>query len=137
MQAFADNQADFAGTEAEFSSLDESNNVARGWQYTPDVAGAVAIMYNVDTADNQPVTYLHLSAMTIAEIFMGKITNWDDPAITADNHGLQLPDHTITVVYRAGQSGTTALFYDFVYQTDPSYYSQWASTVTSQRTRCG
>jgi phosphate transport system substrate-binding protein len=128
LNAFAQNTADFAGTEAEFSSLGETNNVTRGWQYTPDVAGATAIMYNVDTQAGQPVTYLHLSPMTIAEIFMGEISNWDSPQITADNHGLVLANEPITVVYRTGQSGTTALFYDFIHQTDPSYYAQWAQS---------
>ena len=126
LTAFQQGTADFAGTEAEFSSLGVSSQVARGWQYTPDVAGATAIMYNVQTAAKQPVDYLHLSPMTIAKIFMGQIDNWDDAAITADNHGLQLPNEPINVVYRTGQSGTTALFYDFVHQTEPTYYDQWA-----------
>ncbi|HXW80272.1 MAG TPA: substrate-binding domain-containing protein, partial [Acidimicrobiales bacterium] len=127
LTAFSSGLMDFAGTEAEFSSLGQSNNVPRGWQYTPDVAGATAIMYHVETAAGQPVTYLHLSMKTVADIFMGKITNWDDPAITADNHGLVLPNEPINVVYRSGESGTTALFYDFVHQSDPGYYNQWAS----------
>ncbi len=45
---------------------------------------------------------------------MGDICSWNDPAITADNSGLVLPNQPITVVYRGGQSGTTGLFYDFV-----------------------
>ena len=51
--------------------------------------------------------------MTIAKIFLGLINNWDDPAISADNGGVTLPNEHITVVCRTGQSGTTALFYDF------------------------
>jgi phosphate transport system substrate-binding protein len=119
---------DFAGTEAEFASLQVGDtDPARGYQYIPDVAGAVAIMYHVQDSAGNAVTYLHLSRETIAKIFMGYICNWDDPAITADNKGLVLPNEPITVVYRGGQSGTTGLFYDFVANTDPGLFSSWAA----------
>jgi phosphate transport system substrate-binding protein len=129
--AFASNTADFAGTEAEYSSLNGSTSypVPRGYEYTPDVAGATAIMYHVSlNADGSgPVDYLHLSRLTVAKIFMGKINNWDDPAISADNKGLRLPNKQIVIDYRSGQSGTTALFYDFVAKTDPTDYASWTS----------
>ena len=92
----------FAGTEAEFSSIGMSDSVSRGYQYIPDIAGAVAIMYNVDDRAGRPVDYLHLSRQTIARIFMGEITHWDDAAITNDNRGvLRLPHQPINVVYRS------------------------------------
>ena len=84
-------------------------------------------MYNVDDSAGRAVSSLHLSRVTVAKIFLGIITNWDDPAISADNKGLVLPNHPITVVGRSGQSGTTALFYDFVNQTDPTDFAQWAA----------
>ena len=59
-------------------------------------------MYNVDDRAGRKVDYLHLSRRTIALIFMGAISNWSDPQITADNKGLVLPNQPITVVYRAG-----------------------------------
>ena len=123
---FGQNLIDFAGTEAEYSALGGSPP-PRGYQYVPDVAGAVAIMYNVDDKAGRPVNYLHLSRATIAKIFIGEISNWSDPAITADNTGLQLPNQPITVVYRGGQSGTTALFYDFVQHMVPGDFGSWAS----------
>ena len=64
-----------------------------------------------------------LSTRTIARIFTGDITSWSDPAIAADNRGLVLPDQPITVVYRGGQSGTTALFYDFVANIAPDVFA--------------
>ncbi len=125
---FGQSLVDFAGTEAEFASLQVGDtDPARGYQYIPDVAGAVAIMYHVQDSAGNPVTYLHLSRETIAKIFMGSICNWDDPAITADNKGLVLPNEPITVVYRGGQSGTTGLFYDFVANTDPGLFAAWAA----------
>ena len=79
-------------------------------------------MYNValSASGQDPVTSLRLSPVTIAKIFLGKISDWDDPAISADNGGVVLPNEHITVVCRTGQSGTTALFYDFVSHTDPT-----------------
>jgi phosphate transport system substrate-binding protein len=118
----------FAGTEAEFSSIGMSDSVSRGYQYIPDIAGAVAIMYNVDDRAGREVDYLHLSRSTVARIFMGDITKWSDPAITADNKGvLRLPDEPINVVYRSSPSGTTALFYDFVQHIEPQRFAAWAN----------
>jgi phosphate transport system substrate-binding protein len=130
LTAFKASTVDFAGTEAEFSSLlagTGEQDVSRGFQYIPDVAGAVAVMYNVDDRAGNKVTTLRLSRRTIARIFMGKISKWSDPAISADNGGIKLPDQNIEVVYRSGQSGTTALFYDFVQNMDPGTFRQWVA----------
>ena len=98
LEAYSQNTADFAGTEAEFSELlpGQPSNVPRGFEYTPDVAGATAIMYNaaVTASGQDPITSLRLSPMTIAKIFLGKISNWDDPAISADNGGVVLPNES-------------------------------------------
>ncbi|HXY94864.1 MAG TPA: substrate-binding domain-containing protein [Acidimicrobiia bacterium] len=129
LTSYANSLTDFAGTEAEFSALSGGSGdigLGRGYQYIPDVAGAIAVMYNVDDRAGNKVDYLHLSRRTIARIFTGDITNWSDPAISDDNKGLVLPDQPITVVYRAGQSGTTALFYDFVQNVAPDVFNPWA-----------
>ena len=84
-------------------------------------------MYHVEDATGRKIDYLHLSRGTIAKIFMGYITNWNDPAITADNRGLKLPSHPIRVVYRSSPSGTTGLFYDFIAHTNPGLFSSWAA----------
>ena len=86
-------------------------------------------MYNTAaTASGQdPINSLRLSPLTIAKIFLGKISYWDDPAISADNGGIVLPHEHITVVCRTGQSGTTALFYDFMAHTDPTDFASWAA----------
>jgi phosphate transport system substrate-binding protein len=127
---FRERSIDYAGTEAEFSSLGIGSDdaVARGFQYVPDVAGAVAIMYNAQDEAGRHVDYLRLSRSTVAKIFMGSITHWSDPQITNDLGGqIQLPHQPITVVYRASPSGTTALFYDFVQNTEPQLFAQWAA----------
>jgi len=135
LQSYAQNTADFAGTEAEYSELysvtqnggTPNSHVARGFGYTPDVAGAIAIMYHVHTPGGTTVNYLHLSRLTVAKIFLGVIRNWNSPTISEDNKGLVLPNQQITIDCRSGQSGTTALFYDFVKQTDPADFQAWAT----------
>lgn len=127
LTSFGQSLADFAGTEAEFSALSTQGiGDTRGYQYVPSVAGAVAVMYNVQDAAGRKVDYLHLTRRTIARIFTGDISRWSDPAITADNKGLVLPDQPINVVYRGGQSGTTGLFYDFVANVAPDVFGPWA-----------
>ena len=131
LTSYGNGLIDFAGTEAEFSALTAGGSGGtvgdtRGYQYVPDVAGAIAVMYNVEDRAGRKVDYLHLSRRTIARIFTGEISKWSDPAISADNKGLVLPDQPITVVYRSGQSGTTALFYDFVANVAPDVFTAWA-----------
>jgi phosphate transport system substrate-binding protein len=141
LTSYGNGLTDFAGTEAEFSALSSGTGGgtagdARGYQYVPDVAGAIAVMYNVEDRAGRKVDYLHLSRRTIARIFTGDITNWSDPEIRAENplppgpdgqpRYLELPSQPITVVYRSGQSGTTALFYDFVQHIAPDIFTPWA-----------
>lgn len=127
---------DFAGSEAEYSEkypttpVDTlTKHVSRGFAYAPDVGDATAIMYHVaaNSTGSDPVTDLRLSPLTVARIFLGDITNWESSTISADNNGLVLPNEPIRLNYRTGQSGSTALFYDFVQHTDPSQYATWAS----------
>lgn len=128
LTSFGQSLADFAGTEAEFSALaSPGTGDSRGYQYVPSVAGAVSVMYNVQDSAGRKIDYLHLSRRTIARIFTGDISRWNDPAIAADNRGLVLPDQPITVVYRGGQSGTTGLFYDFVANVAPDIFGPWAA----------
>lgn len=124
---YGDRTVDFAGTEAEITSLIAAGGGGqsaeqRGYQYVPDVAGGVAVMYNVTDAAGNKVDYLHLTREVIGRIFTRDITRWSDPAISATNGGKALPDQAITLLGRTGQSGTTALFYDFVAHSAPGPY---------------
>jgi phosphate transport system substrate-binding protein len=78
--------------------------------HIPTVLGAVVITYNLP-AMGQP---LNFSPEVIADIFLGKITKWNDPRITADNKGTNLPASEITVVHRSDGSGTSAVFTDYL-----------------------
>ena len=84
---FAGGQADWAASEIPYGVEDGNNSdppPARGYAYMPDVAGGTTFMYNLNI-DGQQVTNLRLSGSTVAGIFTGEITMWNDPAIKADN----------------------------------------------------
>jgi phosphate transport system substrate-binding protein len=73
--------------------------------------GTESLAYNLDgVADGQ----LKLTPDTIAGIFLGKITKWNDPALVADNSGVSLPNQDIRVVHRSDGSGTTYIFTDYL-----------------------
>lgn len=84
---------------------DEIAKVDRGVLLIPATAGSIVIAYNLPN-----VTGLKLSRQVYSDIFLGKITNWNDPKIAASNSGVTLPNLPITVAYRSDGSGTTAVF---------------------------
>ena len=75
----------------------------------PTVLGAVVPIFNVTG-----VTDLKFAPDVLADIFLGKISNWDDARIAKDNPGVKLPNETINVVHRAEGSGTTFIFTDYL-----------------------
>ncbi len=78
--------------------------------HIPTVLGAVVLIYNLEGV-NQPLKF---SSEVVADIFLGKITKWNDPKIAADNAGVTLPATDITPVYRSDGSGTSAVFTDYL-----------------------
>lgn len=78
----------------------------------PAYVSPIAIAFNLEGVDS-----LNLDPATIAGIFAGTITNWNDPAIAATNDGVTLPDLAITPVHRSDKSGTTANFTDYLAKT--------------------
>ena len=79
----------------------------RPFSYLPIVAGGTAFPYQIRVA-GKLVRNLRLSGKTLAKIFTNQITNWNDPAITADNNGRKLPNITIIPVVHSEGSGSTA-----------------------------
>jgi len=83
-----------------------------------------AIMGGVVTVVNLPGIapgQLKLTGQVVGDIFLGKITKWNDPAIATLNAGVKLPDDEITVVHRADSSGTSFLFTDFLSKTNDEF----------------
>ena len=84
--------------------------------HIPAVLGAVVPAYNL-----KGVPDLNLSGAVIADIFLGKITRWTDPAIAKLNPGVTFPDAAITVVHRSDGSGTTYCFVDYLSKISPEW----------------
>ncbi len=83
----------------------------------PTVLGAVTVSYNVEGIDKG----LKLDGATTADIFLGKVTKWNDQAIASQNPDLQLPDADITVCHRSDESGTTKNFTQFLADYSPAW----------------
>jgi phosphate transport system substrate-binding protein len=110
VQAFIGNTADFAGSDSVLKDGDEqtkANARCTGGQsiHLPMVVGPIAVAYNIDG-----VKSLQLKPATLAKIFSGAITSWDDATIKADNPGVTLPSTKIVTVHRSDSSGTTDNF---------------------------
>ena len=86
------------------------------------VIGAVVVTFNLGSDTPQKLV---LDGSTIADIYLGKISKWNDPAILALNPGVKLPDLGIMVVRRADSSGTTAIFTKYL----STVSSDWKSSV--------
>ena len=84
----------------------------------PWASGGIALEYNLSGVD-----HLKLDAKTIAEIFSGKITTWDDPAIKSLNQGVNLPSTTITTVHRSDSSGTSAVVSEYLTKAAPAEWT--------------
>jgi phosphate transport system substrate-binding protein len=76
----------------------------------PTVLGAVVPVYNLDGVDAQ----IKFTGSVLADIFLGKITKWNDPALATINPGLALPSSTMTIVHRSDGSGTTFVWVDYL-----------------------
>jgi phosphate transport system substrate-binding protein len=109
---------DFGASDAPMT--DEQLAKAPGLVHIPTVLGAVVVTYNLPGAPA-----LKLTPQVLAGIYLGKITRWNDAAITEANQGVKLPDTAIAVIHRSDGSGTSAIFTDYLAKVS----SEWASRV--------
>ena len=94
----------------------------------PTVLGAVVPVYNLP-AIRQP---LHFSGPLLADIFLGKVKKWNDPALAAINPGVALPATDIIVVHRSEGSGTTFIWCDFLSKTSPEWKQKVGASTAVQ-----
>lgn len=95
----------------------------------PTVIGSVVATVNLDgIATNQ----LKLTGPVLADIYLGKITKWDDKAIADLNPGVKLPAQAIVPVYRSDSSGTTAIFTAYLSAVSPEWKSKVGSATSVQ-----
>jgi len=105
---------DFGASDAPLSEEEQAK--APGLLNLPTVLGAVVVAYNLPGVGD-----LNLSGSTLAKIFLGGITKWNDAAIAKDNPGAKLPDMAIAVATRSDGSGTTYVFTDYLAKVSPDF----------------
>jgi phosphate transport system substrate-binding protein len=124
---FTANTVDFGATDSAMKDEEVQAAQKNGVPvHVPTVFGAITVSYNVSGVDKG----LKLDGPTVADIFLGKIKKWDDPAIKGLNPSVNLPGTGITVVHRSDESGTTKLFTTFL----SDYSPEWSSKVGADKT---
>jgi phosphate transport system substrate-binding protein len=109
---------DFGASDAPLSP--DQAKACNGCLQVPWALAATLVSYHVDGAPAQ----LRLSGPVLADIYLGKITNWNDPQIAKLNPGAKLPATKITPVYRSDSSGDTYAFADFLAKVSPTWKAQ-------------
>ncbi|ANJ26363.1 phosphate ABC transporter substrate-binding protein PstS [Agromyces aureus] len=121
-ESFIAGGVDFAGSD---SYLKDEELAGEFGSCAPDTKAIdlpvyispIALIFNIEGVDE-----LNLDSATIAKIFKGEITTWNDPAIVALNPDATLPAANITAVHRSDDSGTTKNFADYLFQTAPDVW---------------
>jgi len=117
IKAITDKVVDFAGSDAPMNKAElEKAGGAVGLIEVPAVAGAVVMAYNVPGLDD-----LKLDGPTIADIYLGKVTKWNDAKIAALNPGAQLPDLEIKAAHRTDGSGTNFIFTNYLSEVSADF----------------
>lgn len=129
VKEFTGAQTDFGGSDSplskdkgEVDAAKQRCDGAEAWNL-PAVFGPIAITYNVPGVD------VVLDAATLAKIFSGGVTSWNDPAVAALNSGVRLPDQDIVVIFRNDESGTTDNFQKYLEAASGGAWTKGAGKV--------
>jgi phosphate transport system substrate-binding protein len=117
VSAVTNRTVDFGASDAPLTS--DQFAACKGCVQIPWALSATAVIYNLDGAKN----LLHMDGATLAKIYSGQITKWNDPAIKKLNRSVSLPATTIATVHRSDNSGTTYNFTDFLSAASGSWKS--------------
>lgn len=118
IKALQEGTVDFGASDAPMTDAEISKLKGPTYHF-PTVIGAVVLTYNLPGVSKQ----IMLTGPVVADIFLGKVTKWNAPEITALNKGVNLPNKDILVVHRTDASGTTYIFTDYLTSVSPT----WAS----------
>lgn len=121
VKQFSEGTVDFGATDGPMTDA-EIAAVNGKVIHLPTVLGADAVTWNLPSLGK---TTLNFDAATLADIFLGKITKWNDPRLAALNPGVALPDKDLLVVHRTDGSGTTFIWTDYLSTVSP----EWAEKV--------
>ena len=111
---------DFGDSDAPLNA-DQTAKMSAPVLHIPMTSGAVVVTYNVPGVAGG----LNLSGKDLADIYLGKITNWNSPEIKDANKGVNIPSMPIVVIHRSDGSGTSFIFTDYLTKVNPD----WASKV--------
>ncbi len=109
---------DFGATDA---PLPSDQLKAAGLAQFPSVIGGIVPVVNIDGVD---AGQLHLTGAVLADLFLGKIKIWNDPAIAQLNPGLKLPNQAVNIVHRSDGSGTTFNWVNYLAKSSPEWKSK-------------
>ncbi len=115
IRSLKDKIVDFGASDA-FLSDKEMQEMPAQVVHIPTCMGAVVMAYNLPGVND-----LKLTGEIVADIYLGKITKWNDSRIVAINTGISLPDTKINPVYRSDGSGTTFVFSDYLSKVSPEF----------------
>jgi phosphate transport system substrate-binding protein len=117
IRQISDQTVDFGATDGPMSDKEMAAAKGGAIMHFPTVLGAVVLGYNLPEVTQK----LKLSGEVIADIYLGKITKWNDPRIATINAGVSLPASDILVVHRSDGSGTTYVFTDYLATVSPEW----------------
>jgi phosphate transport system substrate-binding protein len=122
VEQFTAGTVDFGASDAPLKDEEIAAIKAKGRDVVeiPTVLGGVVIAYNVSGLESG----LKLDGKTVADIFLGKIKTWNDPAIAQQNSNVSFPAEPIQVVHRSDESGTTKVFTSWLSKESPEWESQ-------------
>jgi phosphate transport system substrate-binding protein len=116
VKQFTEKTVDFGATDAPLTPEEAQN--APGAVHIPETIGSVVAAYNL------PIQGLKLTGPILTDIFLGKITKWNDPKVQAINTGQSLPAEDILVVHRSDGSGTTFVWTEYLSNISPAWDQQ-------------
>jgi phosphate transport system substrate-binding protein len=119
VKQFTEKIVDFGATDAPLTSLEMEN--AREAVHIPETIGSIIVSYNIPEV---PDKGLKITGPILANIYLGKITKWNDPQIQKLNPDLFLPDQNIIVVHRSDGSGTTFVWTDYLSKVNNEWNAQ-------------
>jgi phosphate transport system substrate-binding protein len=117
IKQFTEGTVDFGATDGPMTET-QLSAVQGQVLHVPTVLGAVVLTYNLPAAG---ATQLKLDGPTIADIYLGKITKWNDRRLVAANPGVTLPNQDLIVVHRSDGSGTSYIFTDYLSKISPEW----------------
>jgi phosphate transport system substrate-binding protein len=125
IKSFTDKTVDFGASDVPLTDA-QIDAITTGLYMVPTIMGAVVPTYNIPNV----TASLKFTPDALAGIYLGTITKWNDPKITAENTGVTLPDMAITTVHRSDGSGTTGVFTDYLSKISADWKTKVGSATS-------